>query len=62
MFDEWKVFYGLDTTRSIVDLLEDESPVKDLVDMFSSFVLQVAKKDGTMYPPTKKFLPSFILN
>ncbi len=42
MFDEWKVFYGLDTTRSIVDLLEDESSVKDLVDMFSSFVLQVA--------------------
>jgi hypothetical protein len=27
--------------------------VKDLVDMFSSFVLQVAKKGDNLYPPTR---------
>jgi hypothetical protein len=44
VFDEWKVFHGLDTTRSIVNLSKDESYVKDLVDIISYFVLQVAKK------------------
>jgi len=40
-FDEWKIFSGFDTTtRSIIDLLEDESSIKDmLIDMLSSFVL-----------------------
>jgi len=52
VFDEWKVFHSLDTTRSIADLLENESFVKDLVNMLSSFVLQVVKKDGSLYPPT----------
>jgi hypothetical protein len=52
-FDEWRVLHGLDTTRSIVDLLKDEYFVKDLVDMLSSFVLQVTKKDGSLYPPTR---------
>jgi len=52
VFDEWKVFDSLDTTRSIVDLLEEESFVKDLINMLSSFVLQVAKKDGSLYLPT----------
>ncbi len=44
MFDESRVFHGLDTTRSIVDLSKDEFYVKDWVDILSSFVLQVAKK------------------
>jgi hypothetical protein len=52
VFDEWKVFHSLDTTRSIANLLENESFVKDLVNMLSSFVLQVVKKDGSLYPPT----------
>ncbi len=52
-FDEWKVFRGFDTTSSIVDLSKNESSIKNLVDMLSSFILQVAKKDGNMYPPTK---------
>lgn len=30
--------------KSIVDLLEDESFLKDVVDMLFSFLLQVAKK------------------
>jgi hypothetical protein len=38
-FDEWRVFHGLDTTRSIVDPSKDESSFKDLVDMLSSFIL-----------------------
>jgi hypothetical protein len=33
------VLCGLDIIRSIVDLLEDESSIKDLVDIFSYFVL-----------------------
>jgi hypothetical protein len=52
-FDELRVFCDFDTTRSIANLLEDEYFVKNLVDMLSSFVLQVPKKDGSMYPPTK---------
>jgi hypothetical protein len=52
-FNVWKVLCGLDTTRSIAYLLKDEYFVKDLVDMISSFILQVAKKDGSLYPPIK---------
>jgi hypothetical protein len=50
-FDDWKVFYGFDTSKSIVDLLENESSMKDLVDMLSFLILQVAKKDSNLYPP-----------
>jgi hypothetical protein len=39
--------------KPIVDLSEDESFLKDLVDMLFSFVLQVAKKNGCFYSPTK---------
>jgi hypothetical protein len=46
--------------KSIANLFEDEGLIKDLVDMISSFVLQVAKKDGNLYPPTMyNFLPFF---
>lgn len=51
-FDEWKVFCGFNISKSIVDLLKDESLMKDLVDMLSSLILQFAKKDGNLYPPT----------
>jgi hypothetical protein len=47
-FDDYNFFHGFDTTRSIAYLSKDESSIKDLVDMFSSFVLQVAKKDGNI--------------
>jgi hypothetical protein len=43
------LFCGFDTTKSIVDLSKDEGLIKDLVDMLSSFILQVAKKDGSLY-------------
>jgi len=49
VFDEWKLFDGFNTTKFIVDLSEDEGSIKDLVDMLSSFILQVAKKDDTFY-------------
>jgi hypothetical protein len=57
VFDEWRVFHGLNTTRSIVDISKDEFYIKDLVDIFSFFVLEVAKKMvacifqlGSFYP------------
>jgi hypothetical protein len=50
VFDEWRVFCGFDTKKSIIDLLEDESSIKD---MLSSFILQVAKKDGSLYLPIR---------
>jgi hypothetical protein len=40
-------------TKLIVDLFEDESLVKNLVQMLSTFVLQVAKKDNSLYHSTK---------
>jgi hypothetical protein len=52
-FDEWNFFCNLDTTRSIVDLSKDEYSFQDLVDMFSFFILKIAKKDSILYPPTK---------
>ncbi len=46
------IFHSFDTTRSIANLLEDEFCINNLVDMLSFFVLQVAKKNGSMYPLT----------
>jgi hypothetical protein len=33
-FNEWKVFHIFDTTRLIIDILEDEYFVENLMDMF----------------------------
>jgi hypothetical protein len=44
VFDEWKLFDGFNTTKSIVDLSEDEGLIRDLVNILSSFILQVAKR------------------
>jgi len=52
-FDQWKLFCAFDTSIIIVDLSKDEGLIKDLVDMLFSFVLQVAKKNGSLYPRTK---------
>ncbi len=39
-FDEWRPLCGFDITRSlIIDLSENESFVKNIVDMLSSFAL-----------------------
>lgn len=52
-FDKWRSFCGFDINKSITNLLEDESSITNLVDMLSSLVLQVAKQDDSLYPPTK---------
>jgi hypothetical protein len=52
---EWRF---LDARKFIVDMSKDKGSIKDLVDMLSSFVLQVAKKDGSLYRLTRyNFLP-----
>jgi hypothetical protein len=43
-FDEWRVFHGFDISKSIVNLSKHESLMKNLVNMLSSFVLQVEKR------------------
>jgi hypothetical protein len=40
-------------TKSISNIFESEGSIKNSVDMLSIFVLQVAKKDGSPYPPTR---------
>ncbi len=40
-FDEWKVFHNFDTRRSITDFSKTESSIKNMVDMLSSFILQI---------------------
>ncbi len=40
-------------TKLIIDLFEDESSIKNLVHMLFTFVLQVAKKDNSLYHPTR---------
>jgi len=47
VFDEWKLFCGFDTMNFIANLSEVEGLIKNLVDMLSSFVLQVTKKMAT---------------
>jgi hypothetical protein len=44
---------GFDKKKYIVDFFEDESFIKDLMDILSSFALQVAKKICSLYIPTK---------
>ncbi len=46
VFNEWRSFRGFDTTKFIINLLEDEGLIKDLENMLSSFVLYVVKKNG----------------
>ncbi len=63
VFNEWRSFRGFDTTKSGIDLLEDEGSIKDLEDMLSSFILYVVEKNGSLHPRTKynslRFLESF---
>jgi len=44
------IFYP---TFVCVDISKDESFIKDLVYMFSSFVLQIAEKKSNLYLPTR---------
>jgi hypothetical protein len=38
-FDEHRLFCGFNATKSIVDIFEDESSIKNLMKMSSTFVL-----------------------
>jgi len=59
VFDKWRIFHGVDTNKLIVNILEDKSSIKNLVDMLFSFVLQVTKQDDSLYPLTKYISFSF---
>jgi hypothetical protein len=47
------MFQGYGIEICTVDLSTNENIVKGLVDMLFSFSLQVTKKYGTLYSPTK---------
>jgi hypothetical protein len=50
-FNEWQVFCDFNMQKSITNL-ENKKSVKCMVGILS-FVLQVAKEDGSLYLPTK---------
>jgi hypothetical protein len=60
IFDEWRFFHGFDTTKPIVNIFLNGDFIKDLADMLSSFVLQITKKDGTLYLPIKYYFLHFL--
>ncbi len=47
-------FCGCDTKKSIANLSQNEETINNLVDMVVLFVFQVAKKDASMYLPSKQ--------
>ncbi len=49
-FDALHEFWGFDTKKHIIDILEDLEFIMVLVDMLVIFFLQVAKKDKILYP------------
>jgi hypothetical protein len=51
-FDEWREFWGFDTKKIIIDLAKNEQTIMELENMLSMFIFQIAKKDGSLYPPT----------
>jgi hypothetical protein len=53
VFEKWCKFKAFDIERSIANLFEDEGFVMVLINMLYLFILQVAKKDKSLYPPTK---------
>ncbi len=52
-FDEWRKLCGFGTERSIANVSKDVNSIKELMDMLAMFILQVATKDGSLYPLTK---------
>jgi hypothetical protein len=51
-FDEWSMFHGFDIQKPLricLKLKETITRVRDLVNVIFSFVLQVVKKDDSMY-------------
>jgi len=59
-FDEWTNFRVM-IQKSIVNLFENKKTIEELIDMLVLFVLQITKKDGTMYLLTKVFKKKILL-
>ncbi len=51
--DAWHEFQGFDIKKFIANFSEDPNSIMVLVDMLAMFVLQVAKKDESLYPPMR---------
>ena len=49
-FDKWHHCQSFSTEESINDLSEKED-IWDFVNMLLKFVLQVCRRDGSLYPP-----------
>ncbi len=45
-----------------IDLFENEDNLKDLMDMVSLFLMQVAKKEDNLYPPNIDLIHLIIIN
>jgi len=50
-FNEWKVFCGYDTNKSIIDIFENKDYVKTFINMLSFFCLASSQKNGSLHPP-----------
>jgi hypothetical protein len=48
-FNECKNLWGFNIEKSIVNLFDNVNVIKELVEMLALFILQVAKKDGSLY-------------
>jgi hypothetical protein len=51
-FDDWRQFWGISTSKSVGDLLE-ELDLKPFAEMLTRFILEVKKKDGSHYHPNR---------
>jgi len=51
---------GFDRKKYIADFFKDEYSIKDLMDILSAFVLQVAKKIATYILQQSMFYPIFL--
>ncbi len=52
-FNECKNLWGFNTDKFIINLLDNVNSIKELVEMLALFILQVEKKDGSLYLATR---------
>jgi hypothetical protein len=52
VFDDWRSFRSISIHKAIADLSK-EKDLKPFVEMLTRFILEVKKKDGQLYHPTK---------
>lgn len=48
-FNECKTLWGFNTDKYIINLFDNVNSIKELVEMLALFILQFAKKDGSLY-------------